>query len=282
MPDKLPPLYTPAPVILYRASSGLMEDTELKAIERHFVTYKSRMLVRGGDLVIGRYSVLPYYKELESDVRGVGGNLVNTYAQHRYVADLQNYVHDLGDMTFPTWNFRDIQHLPDDMPLVLKGETNSKKDRWATHMFAQNKKEAIEVYNRLQEDSLIAEQDIYVRKYVPLKKLTEGIGGQPVTVEFRFFVLYDKVVSGGYYWSSHVDELEKVPSASMVPTEFLQKAIDRVKDKVNFFVIDVALTESGDWLVVELNDGQMSGLSENDPSVLYKNLKYMTWDCYRK
>ena len=36
--------------------------------------------------------------------------------------------------------------------------------------------------------------------------------------------------------------------------------------------IDVAQTESGEWIVVELNDGQMSGLSENNPEVLYKNL----------
>lgn len=259
-----------------------MEDKELQAIERNFVTYKSRMLAKGGDLIIGRYSVLPYYKELEADLRSAGAVLINTYQQHRYVADLQNYTHDLGDLTFPTWSFRDIQSLPDDMPVILKGETNSKKDLWNTHMFANNKKEAIEVYLRLQEDSLLAEQNIYVRKYIPLKKLAEGIGGQPITMEFRFFVLYGKVVSGGYYWSSHVDELEKVPSASMVPTEFLQKAIDKVRYNVNFFVIDVAQTESGDWLVVELNDGQMSGLSENDPEVLYKNLKYMTWDCHRR
>jgi hypothetical protein len=66
-----------------------------------------------------------------------------------------------------------------------------------------------------------------------------------------------------------------------VPQEFIQKVIDRVKDKVNFFVMDIAKTQSGDWIVVELNDGQMSGLSENDPNVLYKNLKHLTWDRYQ-
>lgn len=279
---KLPPLGTPSPTILYRLSSGLMDEVELAAAEKHFVTYKSQMSVRGGDLVIGRYSVLPYYAELETDLRSVGAKLINSYREHRYVADLQNYVADLGDMTFPTWNFRDIHALPDDMPLVLKGETNSKKDKWLTHMFAKNKRAAVEVFSNLQDDSLLASQEIYVRQYIPLKKLAEGIGGQPITMEFRFFVLYGKVVSGGYYWSSNLDQLDKVPDTSMVPRSFLQKAIDRVKDRVTFFVIDVAQTESGDWLVVELNDGQMSGLSENDPNVLYSNLKYLTWDRYRE
>jgi hypothetical protein len=50
-----------------------------------------------------------------------------------------------------------------------------------------------------------------------------------------------------------------------------------VKDNVNFFVMDVALTESGRWIVIELNDGQMAGLSENDPDVLYGNMKKMLW-----
>jgi hypothetical protein len=145
-------------------------------------------------------------------------------------------------------------------------------------MFAQNKKEAILVYHMLQDDSLISQQDIYIREYVPLMKLFEGIGGQPITVEFRFFVAYGEVLSGGYYWSSHVGDLDKVPDPSMVPQEFLRKAIDKVKDNVTFFVIDIAQKANGDWVVVELNDGQMAGLSENDPEVLYKNLKYLTWD----
>jgi len=277
---KLPPLGTPSPTILYRLSPGLMDEAELTAAKKHFVTYKSRMSALGGDLVIGRYSVLPFYQELENDLGVVGAKLVNTYRQHRYVADLQNYVADLGDLTFRTWNFRDLHTLPDSMSFVLKGETNSKKGKWLTHMFAKDKRAAVEVFTNLQDDSLLAQQDIYVREYIPLKKLMEGIGGQPITLEFRFFILYGHVASSGYYWSSYVEEMGKVPSPSLVPQEFLQKAIDRVKDNVPFFVMDVAQTESGDWLVVELNDGQMSDLSENDPNILYRNMKYLTWDRY--
>jgi hypothetical protein len=48
--------------------------------------------------------------------------------------------------------------------------------------------------------------------------------------------------------------------------------IDRVGDRANFYAVDVAQTVAGDWIVIELNDGQMSGLSENDPEILYCNL----------
>jgi hypothetical protein len=54
--------------------------------------------------------------------------------------------------------------------------------------------------------------------------------------------------------------------------DLVNKVLQTTKDNCNFVVVDVALTESGRWMVVELNDGQMSGLSENDPKVLYANL----------
>lgn len=267
----------PPPVILFR-NSDILEQSEIQAAKKHFVVVESRALPHAGELVIGRYSVLPFYKELEDDLRHKGAKLINSYREHRYVADLQNYVEDLKELTFRTWNFNDLQDVPDGISLVVKGETNSRKDKWATHMFAKDKQEAVQVYMRLQDDSLIAQQSVYVREYVPLTRLTMGIGGQPVTLEFRFFVAYGEVLCGGFYWSSFADELGFKPPVSQVPVEFLRKAIDRVKDKVNFFVLDVALGEDGKWYVVEVNDGQMSGLSENDPAELYKKLKEVTWE----
>jgi hypothetical protein len=56
----------------------------------------------------------------------------------------------------------------------------------------------------------------------------------------------------------------------------VNKVIDRVKDKVNFFVVDVAKKATGGWVVIEMNDGSQSGLSDNDPHVLYKGLKEAT------
>ena len=49
--------------------------------------------------------------------------------------------------------------------------------------------------------------------------------------------------------------------------------IDRVGDRASFYVVDIAKTQSGEWIVIELNDGQMSGLSCNDPKLLYSRLR---------
>ena len=44
-----------------------VEDEAIEA-ETHFQCVSSRMLVSPNTLVVGRYSVLPYYKELETDL----------------------------------------------------------------------------------------------------------------------------------------------------------------------------------------------------------------------
>jgi hypothetical protein len=42
---------------------------------------------------------------------------------------------------------------------------------------------------------------------------------------------------------------------------------------VPFFVLDLAETEAGDWILIEVNDAQQSVPSEHDLGELYGNLK---------
>jgi hypothetical protein len=188
-----------------------------------------------------------------------------------YIADLQNYVYDLNELTPRTW--RELHHLPDNMSFVLKGETNSRKSSWLRDMYAPSKKEAIEIYGRLSDDGLIGQQKIYIREYVPLVKYMDGINGMPVTKEFRFFVAYGEILCGAYYWQNYIDDLPEIPNANEVPVELLHKVIARVGDQCNFYTIDVGLTQAGDYIVIELNDGQQAGVSCNEPSVLYERLR---------
>ena len=259
-------------IILYRDGDDWKD--EVKAAQTHFPITNSRMEIKAGDLVIPRFSALPFYKEQEFDINYVGAKLINSYSEHRYIADLMNWYEDLKDYTPKTYTR--LQDLPEKGPFILKGETNSKKYNWKTHMFAEDKRAAIEVEGRLHTDSLITYQNIYIREYVPLKTFMIGLQGLPITNEFRFFCYKDKILSGGYYWSSHVIDLEEKgikPHPNEVPRNFLEKIMSVVKNNVNAYVIDIAETQCGEWIVVELNDLSMAGVSENDPNIMYGNLK---------
>jgi hypothetical protein len=224
--------------------------------------------------VICRYSCLPYYKELEDELYLIkNSQLINSHHQHLYIADM-NYINDIVDFTPETWflgdgNFR-ISDLPNDCYFILKGKTNSKKHNWNTHMFAKSKSDVPSVLSNIMNDSLIKNQGIAIRKYHELEKIEDGINGMPITNEWRFFCFYDKIVSHGFYWS--ILEEERVPKIDKEAFDLVNKTINIVKNNVNFYVIDVAKTIDGNWIVIEMNDGQMSGLSFNDPETLYKNI----------
>lgn len=260
------------PIIIYRDDVDWRQEEGFA--KKYFQCYSSRLKASKNDLVIARFSALPFYKEQEMDYQMLGAKMINSYNEHKYIADLGEWYEDLRDYTPFTW--QRLEDLPEDGPFILKGETNSKKYDWNTSMFAKNKAAAIQVHSQLCKDSLISYQKIYIRKYIPLKRFMTSFQGLPITNEYRFFIYKDKILSGGYYWSSHILDLKESgiePNIKDVPVEFLNKIINIVKERTNFYVIDVAETESGEWIVVELNDGQQSGLSENDPDEMYRNLQ---------
>jgi hypothetical protein len=268
------------PVIFYRASEMMPEELDA-ALAAGFHCVDSRMGITHDDLVIGRYSVLPFYKELARDIEYVGARMANSTRQHNYIADLRNWAEDLKELTPKTW-YR-LEDVSDNGPFVLKGKTNSRKDRWSTHMYAATYRDAVRVYENLLRDGLIGQdgdkgQDIYVREYVPLVTYAHGISGLPITKEFRFFFYRGEILSGAYYWSSFEDTCLdqdpnwKAPDIKEVPPEFLSEVSHRIGDNAPFVVIDVAEDTTGRWWVVDVNDGQMSGLSGNKPDVLYPSL----------
>lgn len=276
----VPPSTLKSPVILFRKSGREFED-ELFSAKKKFVTVSQRTAILPGSLVIGRYSVLPFYKELENDLAVNGSRLINTHEMHRFVADIQEWYPYLHDVTPKTW-FR-VQDVPDNIgPIVLKGETNSKKDLWKTHMFANNKREGIEVMHRLMQDSLFSNQRIYAREFITFANFGENeINGRPITDEHRVFVLDGKIMASGFYWTDAGDEIIQTAKGTTVPKEFLERVIEKLSEATfcpRFYVIDVARLPNGEWMVVELNDGQMSGLSECSPDELYSNMKYELWE----
>jgi hypothetical protein len=266
------------PLILFRKHD--MSEEEYAAAYKDFDLVSQRTEIGENKLVIGRYSVLPFYLELDNDIKNQGSKLINSYREHRYIADLRNWATDLADLTPRTWDR--FEYLPDGLSFVVKGETNSRKDRWDTHMFAKNKREVINIASRLQDDSLLSQQTIYAREYVPLRTFMIGHSQLPITNEFRIFIAFNEVVAKGYYWANYVDDLNDIgikPNVDSIPDHFIKQVIGRIGDNATFYAVDVAETQLGEWIVVEVNDGQMSGLSTIDPNVFYLRLRNI---CERK
>lgn len=260
------------PVILFRSS--LAEEEELSCAKKYFNVIESRADIKKGQLVIGRYSVLPYYRELEIDVLKLGAQLVNSNFEHQYVADIQNWYPDFEEITPKTW--MRLEDVPQDYTgsVVLKGHVNSRKQLWKTMMFAQTRKEMFDVYFNLMNDSLISHQGVCIREFVDFVKYgINDITGCPISKEYRIIVYNQKPIAQGYYWSNYAEDVGADVLNEELPKDFIQDAINRVGFDSNFWILDIGQLVDGTWTVVELGDAQMAGLSCIDQDIFYKNLR---------
>lgn len=253
------------PIILFNSDISLLSEQSVAT--QYFTVIESRSLAKD-NLVVGRYSCLPGYKQLELDLKHNNSRLINSYAEHCYVANFE-YYWDLEGMTPKTY-FR-LEDVPKNGgPYILKGLTNSRKHQWE-HFFAKDFEEAVAIYCRLNEDPLISEQGIIIREYQELENFGHSVTGIPYANEWRLFFYQETLLSYGYYWSG-CDKKPSHDAFDPAAIKFALHAATKVGGKVNFYVMDIAKTKEGKWIVIELNDGSQSGLSDNDPHELYKNL----------
>lgn len=262
-------------VIYYRPS--LFEEELEAALDSGFYCTPNITDLTDQDIVIPRYTTLPFYKDVYREFDNIDCQVVNPIWAHEFMADLFKWYPHFKAITPKTWGQYDMVKLPEDKAYVLKGATNSKKAYWNTHMYAGSKKEAIQVFSRLVDDGLVGNQEIAIREYVPLKTFMYGINGMPVTREFRYFFFNGEIVSRGFYWQNYADELTednmRLPEHKYSFTSFLRHITDTLDaNSIEFVCVDIAQTVTGEWLVVELNDGTMAGLSCIDPKQFYTEL----------
>lgn len=255
------------PSILFRRDR--YNEEEYEAARRHFNVVENRCQCQNST-VIGRYSVLPFYRELQDDLCYHNCKLINSHEQHLWIANF-DYYHVLSHYTFESWDSRTFPYSNYDGPMVVKGKTNSKKHFWNTMMFANNRREAVEVASRLYQDELVGRQELVYRKYVPLVTYEVGLNGLAFTNEWRCFFLGDRMIAHGYYWTEAEDV--ETPQFTDEAMAFALEVGKVCSEYVNFFVLDVGERADGGWILVEVNDGQMSGLSMIDPDLFYRKLK---------
>jgi len=94
---------------------------------------------------------------------------------------------------------------------------------------------------------------IVLKEYVELKKYGDH------TNEFRAFYMQNKLLS--IFRNSNQPE-----SSNPVPEEFINQFINLPS---NYYSVDFAELHDGSWIIIEVGDGQVSGLSPNQWSFKY-------------
>lgn len=156
-------------------------------------------------------------------------------------------------------------------PIVIKDYVKSQKHYWAEACFipdasdGQKAEAVIHKFIELQDVDL--NEGLVFREFVELEQLTNhSQSGMPLTKEFRVFIKDGEVMTIFKYWDE--GDYENVEPE----IESFRAIFTTIKSR--FFTMDIAKKKNGDWIIVELGDGQVAGLPDNaDKADFYAKLK---------
>ncbi len=232
-------------------------------------------IYRGWMLRPNEYEML-YHGLLEKNIQ-----LVNDPAEYRFCHYLPENYETIKLFTpkttykaltgkFEMADFEEQIQSFGNAPIIVKDYVKSQKHYWEEACFIPNANDfgkvesVVRRFLELQDGDL--NEGIVFREYLELEELAaHSQSGMPLTKEFRVFVKDAKVMSVFKYWDEgEYGETEPV----LMQFEALLPSI-----KSHFFTMDIAKQKNGDWIIVELGDGQVSGLPENaDKKAFYTKI----------
>ncbi|HZV01153.1 MAG TPA: ATP-grasp domain-containing protein [Planctomycetota bacterium] len=156
-------------------------------------------------------------------------------------------------------------------PLVLKDYVKSQKHAWAEACFIPDASDTTAVervvrrFLELQGPEL--NEGLVFREFVELERIgTHPRSGLPLFREHRVFFLDREPVFTCRYWD------EAAYGEGAAPVDRFREVARRVRSR--FFSMDIARKTNGEWIVVELGDGQVAGLPDNaDRSIFLEAIK---------
>lgn len=224
--------------------------------------------------VIARIGAIADYEQNYTALQKEGITLIHSPSEHDQCSFLPLWYPLLSDLTPKSIVYT---HLPTakiveqdfDWPIFVKGERQTHKHKKSLSIIEDSKQfESLLVH--WQQDSMLHWQKMVCRQFIPLQAVEKNLGDRlPSSFEFRLFYWKKKLISIGPYWYEaspyHLSELDR---------QMVVALGDEVARRLSahFLVVDVAKTAEGQWILIEVNDGQESGYAGNNVGLLWRKV----------
>jgi hypothetical protein len=213
-----------------------------------------------------------YYKILYEGLRGLNIELLNSPEEYTHCHYLPESYPIIEKMTprsiwLPApaeekdWvNLYQLLIPFMNQPLIVKDYVKSRKHEWEDACYIPNASDQAAVRrvvsNFIDRQGSELNVGIVLREFVDFEFLqTHEKSQMPLSKEYRVFFLNYKPIAVFKYWDEVIYD-EDAPD--------LQPFLEIAKHvKSNFFTMDIAKTVKGNWIIVELGDGQVSGLPDH-------------------
>ena len=215
------------------------------------------------------------YSTLYQALDRLGYRLINSPREYTLCHHLPHCLQALGDATPETWfvpwdgsgpaPIDELLDMAGSGPAIVKDYAKSEKHMWAKACFipdVADRSAAREVIsNFVLVRGPFLEGGLVLRRFEPLKQIASpDVGGLPRVAEWRTWWL-----NGRMFLSSPNHEVPNGMTLPPFPQEFVAGVAAKIRS--NFFTLDVALRDDGEWRIIEPGDGQVAGVP---PSVSHK------------
>jgi hypothetical protein len=220
-----------------------------------------------------RYNAI-YEAALQKNVQ-----LINSPEQHRTAMEFDRFYPALQDLTAKSVVISDLSELADvpdrlTFPVFVKGAVKSNKDKGWNAVVAQNLDELTALAQQIFAHPHRARGKVIIRELLDLNIIAIDPNGFPLGREYRAFLYKHELLTYGFYWDDYPDPNPLVGETKHALVSTVIKAAKCVD--VPFLSVDVGQLKNGNWVVIEIGDGQFSGLSQIPVLELWSKIKDFT------
>jgi hypothetical protein len=221
-----------------------------------------------------RYTAI-YQAALTRNIR-----LVNTPDAYQTAMEFDRFYPLLGDLTPKS----QIVTAPDQLataaselgfPLFVKGAVKSNKEQGWRACVAEDMLELSAITDGLFAREQRSRGRVILRTLARLRMIASDYQAFPLGREYRVFVYQNRVLAYGFYWDEYADSIKLSFREEQAILTLAIEAARRVGTP--FIAVDIGQVESGEWIVIEVGDGQFSGLSQVPVLELWSQLKDLSF-----
>jgi hypothetical protein len=223
--------------------------------------------------VIARIGAIENYQQIYNELLSEEISLVHTPDEHDRCSFIHGWYPLIKDFTpysviFHTLPTVKIVENDFKWPIFVKGERQTNKHKKSLSVI-ENKEQFEQLLTHWQHDPVLHWQKMVCRQFIPLQLVDIPVGDHiQSSFEFRLFYWKQQLVSIGRYWHASNYTLSENEQKKVIELgNEVAKCIS-----VCFLAIDLAKTTTGNWIVIEVNDGQESGYAGNNAYLLWQNI----------
>jgi len=214
------------------------------------------------------------YRRLQEGLADRGYSLINSAQQYAEVTYFPNYYPKISDFSpRAVWTETPDSYLAwsrsrqlGDGPFVIKDHIKSAKHLWHEACFVP-KGSGRETFESIAENLRKEQGDTFfrgfvVKQYVPLVSRGESPREYPMCEEYRLFFWRRRLLIATHYHRQPVQAVDWSPFVNLAQ-----------RFTAPFFTMDVAQSEAGNWIVVDMGAGECSSLPPSlEPTKFYSRL----------